>query len=201
MRACYTRFTAESGDYADVVHAAKLQVMRDSLAAEVERLTSLLAQVCDGHRRERDFTRRQLRDALHELIAAFPVYRSYGYPGRPVSQADAGHVAAAVAAALRRRPGLDAELAGFIGELLTGTHPGGPEADFMLRFAQVSAFLAIQEKEAQWWRDASIAYFQTLSHQPLPAGYAAPEHNLPYYESLCFPYAPGRASRPTGECK
>ncbi len=42
------------------------------------------------------------------------------------------------------------------------------------RFAQVSAFLAIQEKEAQWWRDASIAYFQSLSHRPLPAGYAPP---------------------------
>jgi (1->4)-alpha-D-glucan 1-alpha-D-glucosylmutase len=139
MRACYARFTAESADYGDVVHAAKLQVMRDSLAAEVERLTSLLARVCDGHRRVRDYTRRQLRDALHELIAAFPVYRGYAYPGRPVSQADAGHVAAAVAAALRRQPSLDAELAGFIGELLTGAHPGGSEADFMLHFAQVSA--------------------------------------------------------------
>ena len=52
----YARFTAETADYADVVHAAKLQVMRDSLAAEVERLTGLLARVCDGHRRERDFT-------------------------------------------------------------------------------------------------------------------------------------------------
>jgi alpha-glucuronidase len=69
------------------------------------------------------------------------------------------------------------------------------------RFTQVSAFLAIQEKEAQWWRDASIAYFQAISHQPLPAGYAPPEHDLQYYESLCFPYAPGSASRPSGVCK
>jgi alpha-glucuronidase len=68
------------------------------------------------------------------------------------------------------------------------------------RFAQVSAFLAIQEKEAQWWRDASIAYFQTLSHRPLPAGYAPPEQDLQYYESLCYPYAPGSASRPSGKC-
>ena len=138
MRAGYARFTAETADYADVVHAAKLQVMRENLAAEVERLTSLLARVCDGHRRERDFTRSQLRDALRELIAAFPVYRGYAYPGRAVAQPDAGHVAAAVAGALHRRPGLDAELAGFIGELLTGVHPGGSEADFMLHFAQVS---------------------------------------------------------------
>jgi alpha-glucuronidase len=59
------------------------------------------------------------------------------------------------------------------------------------RHAQVAAFLAIQEKEAQWWRDASIAYFQTFSQRPLPEGYAPPAHPLEYYESLEFPYAPG----------
>ncbi len=68
------------------------------------------------------------------------------------------------------------------------------------RYAQVSAFLAIQEQEAQWWRDASIAYFQTLSRRPLPAGYAAPEYDLPYYESLCFPYAPGSAAPLSATC-
>lgn len=59
------------------------------------------------------------------------------------------------------------------------------------RHAQVAAFLAIQEKEAKWWRDASIAYFQTFSKRPLPAGFAPPEHPLDYYEALEFPYAPG----------
>jgi alpha-glucuronidase len=60
------------------------------------------------------------------------------------------------------------------------------------RFAQVAAFLAIQEKEAKWWRDACIAYFQSLSKRPLPAGTAPPDHPLEYYQSLKFPYAPGR---------
>ena len=60
------------------------------------------------------------------------------------------------------------------------------------RFAQVTAFLAIQEQEAQWWRDACIAYFQTFSKRPLPAGFAPPAHPLEYYQSLKFPYAPGR---------
>ena len=59
------------------------------------------------------------------------------------------------------------------------------------RHAQVAAFLRIQEKEAKWWRDASIAYFQQFSKRPLPAGFAAPEHSLDYYKSLEFPYAPG----------
>jgi alpha-glucuronidase len=60
------------------------------------------------------------------------------------------------------------------------------------RFAQVAAFLAIQEKEAQWWRDACIAYFQTFSKRPLPAGFAPPRHSLEHYQALKFPYAPGR---------
>jgi alpha-glucuronidase len=60
------------------------------------------------------------------------------------------------------------------------------------RYAQVSAFLAIQEQEAQWWRDACIAYFQSISKRPLPAGSQPPAHPLEYYKSLKFPYAPGR---------
>jgi alpha-glucuronidase len=68
------------------------------------------------------------------------------------------------------------------------------------RYSQVSTFLGIQENEAKWWRDASIAYFQTFSQRSLPAGYAPPEHDLKYYESLCFPYVPG-ASSPSATCK
>jgi len=59
------------------------------------------------------------------------------------------------------------------------------------RHAQVGAFLRIQEREAQWWRDACIAYFQTVSRRPLPPGYAPPSHSLEHYKSLEFPYAPG----------
>jgi alpha-glucuronidase len=60
------------------------------------------------------------------------------------------------------------------------------------RFAQVAAFLAIQEQEARWWRDACIAYFQSINGLPLPNGVAAPAQPLDYYKSLTFPYAPGR---------
>nr|WP_239556788.1 alpha-glucuronidase family glycosyl hydrolase [Dyella flava] len=62
------------------------------------------------------------------------------------------------------------------------------------RYQQVATFLAIQEKEAQWWRDACIAYFQSISGRPLPPGYAPPQRSLKYYESLTFPYVPGYSS-------
>jgi alpha-glucuronidase len=59
------------------------------------------------------------------------------------------------------------------------------------RHAAVAADLAVQEREAQWWRDACLAYFQTFSQRPLPAGHAAPPHPLSWYQALSFPYAPG----------
>jgi alpha-glucuronidase len=59
------------------------------------------------------------------------------------------------------------------------------------RFAETSAFLAIQEKEALWWRDACLAYFQSLAKRSFPAGYAAPEHGLQEYQAIATPYAPG----------
>lgn len=59
------------------------------------------------------------------------------------------------------------------------------------RFAQTESFLAIQRREAQWWRDASIAYFQSINRLPLPAGAAPAEHDLNWYKAQRFPYAPG----------
>jgi (1->4)-alpha-D-glucan 1-alpha-D-glucosylmutase len=139
MRACYARFTGLQQDYPDVVHAAKLQIMREELAAEVERLTGLLADVCERHRRHRDHTRRELREALREIIAAFGVYRTYFRAGQAATPADLAHVADAVATATRRCPDHDTELLEFIGDLITGACPGQEETSFAIRFPQVSA--------------------------------------------------------------
>ena len=59
------------------------------------------------------------------------------------------------------------------------------------RFEQVKMLLAIQEKEAVWWRNACLLYFQTWSKMPIPASYEKPDHDLQYYKALKFPYAPG----------
>jgi len=59
------------------------------------------------------------------------------------------------------------------------------------RYEETTAYLAIQEKEAKWWRDACIAYFQSISKRPLPAGVEPPEHPLAYYESINIHYVAG----------
>ena len=58
------------------------------------------------------------------------------------------------------------------------------------RFAAVDSFLSIQAREARWWRDAALSYFQTFSRMPIPAGYEQPAHPLTYYQQLRCPVDP-----------
>jgi alpha-glucuronidase len=51
------------------------------------------------------------------------------------------------------------------------------------RFDKTAAFLAIQHREAIWWRDACLAYFAQFSKRPFPAGYA-PKYPLATYEAM-----------------
>ncbi len=59
------------------------------------------------------------------------------------------------------------------------------------RFTKTAMLLEIQQKEAKWWRDAVLLYFQQFSGMELPRFVPKPEHKLEYYKSLEFPYAPG----------
>jgi alpha-glucuronidase len=60
------------------------------------------------------------------------------------------------------------------------------------RWQKTATYLAVQEREARWWRDASLAYWMSVNHLPLPAGAAAPMHDLAWYKRLQFPFAPGQ---------
>ncbi|HEU4650925.1 MAG TPA: alpha-glucuronidase family glycosyl hydrolase [Croceibacterium sp.] len=59
------------------------------------------------------------------------------------------------------------------------------------RWQKTADLLAIQQREARWWRDASIAYWMSVNGLPLPAGAAPPAHDLAWYKAQSFPYAPG----------
>lgn len=59
------------------------------------------------------------------------------------------------------------------------------------RFNHVKQLLNIQVKDAIWWRNACLLYFQTFSNMPIPSEYEQPDKTLEYYKSLRFPYAPG----------
>ena len=59
------------------------------------------------------------------------------------------------------------------------------------QFGHVRQMLSIQAKEARWWKDACLTYFQTFSRMPFPDGVEQPLHNLEYYRGLRFHYVPG----------
>ena len=46
------------------------------------------------------------------------------------------------------------------------------------RFSEVQRKLRIQTRDAEWWRDACLLYFQTFSHRPIPQDVEHPVHNL-----------------------
>ncbi|MXO85851.1 alpha-glucuronidase [Altererythrobacter aurantiacus] len=60
------------------------------------------------------------------------------------------------------------------------------------RFRAVSESLEIQCKEARWWRDASIAYWQSINGLPVPNGARQPAETIEAYQSRSFPEAPGQ---------
>ena len=135
----YTAFTGETVDYDEVVYEKKHLVMSEVLSAEINRLTGLAIEVCERHRRYRDYTRHDLHEALRELIAAFPVYRTYVVPGgarRRPTTSPTWTTAAKLARA--RRPDLDGELFDFLVDILLGRHRGKVEDELVARFQQVT---------------------------------------------------------------
>jgi (1->4)-alpha-D-glucan 1-alpha-D-glucosylmutase len=191
MLASYARFTGLSTDFAEIAHTAKLQIMQESLVAEVERLTSELAEICERHRRQRDYTRRELREALREVIAAFAVYRCYPRPGRAVTFADRAKVAAAVTAARQSRPDVDVDLLDFIGRLLVLDYQGDLEARFAVRFAQVSApVMAKGLEDTAFYRYQPLVCLNEVGGDPAKFGGTVPDfHDAMRYAAVHWPHA------------
>jgi (1->4)-alpha-D-glucan 1-alpha-D-glucosylmutase len=112
-------------------------VVEHGLHAEVHRLVEVAAAVCHDHLELRDHTRRALREALVEILAAFPVYRAYVVPGEPAPEAARATVHAAVETALGRLPDERHDTARLLGRLALGEHGRGRHRDeFVVRFQQ-----------------------------------------------------------------
>ncbi len=77
LTATYHRFIGAEPEFADVVVAAKRQVLRYALNSELHVLAHELHRLAQQSWRTRDFTLTGLREALSDVIACFPVYRTY----------------------------------------------------------------------------------------------------------------------------
>jgi (1->4)-alpha-D-glucan 1-alpha-D-glucosylmutase len=128
--------TGSAAGYQDVVDEAKHLVLREVLPAEVNRLTELALRACRKDPRLRDTTRRGLREALVEVLAAFDVYRAYLPPTGPAGPTAREHVQHAASRARQVLPRRFAEI-DVVARLALAEGPGGPDAgEFVTRFQQ-----------------------------------------------------------------
>jgi (1->4)-alpha-D-glucan 1-alpha-D-glucosylmutase len=139
LTALYQAFTGDHDDYVRIARDSKHMVLRDILGSDVNRLAALFLEICERHRRYRDYTRHELTEALREAIIAFPVYRTYVQPeAGEAGPDDAAVIHQALEAAEKTRPDLDPTLLHFLRDILLGRIPGRLEAELLLRFQQLT---------------------------------------------------------------
>ncbi len=174
----YVEFTGDRQPFMEVLHESKLLITRAALASEVNVLARQLNRVSEGDRRSRDFTLNELRRALNETIACFPVYRTYVRPNEPVSARDRGYIEQAVARARRRYTAIDASLFGFLQEALLLESPEGasPAVNkhrevFVRRFQQTTG--PVQAKgleDTAFYRQVKLASLNEVGADPMRFG-------------------------------
>lgn len=91
----YAEFTGQPSNYSDVVHAKKRLVLEDLFRSELSGLEHLMETIRLRLPAFEDLKRTEVRCALKEIVACFPVYRTYIRP-------DSGTVAPAIAPPYRR---------------------------------------------------------------------------------------------------
>jgi (1->4)-alpha-D-glucan 1-alpha-D-glucosylmutase len=133
----YTEFTEETTDYAAACRDRKHRVLRDLLGSDVNRLTNLLTDICETHRDQRDYTRHDVLRAIRELVACFPVYRTYVVPERnELREEDIHYITEAIECSKQHRPEIDACLFHFIQDILLLKVRGPLETEFVMKFQQ-----------------------------------------------------------------
>jgi (1->4)-alpha-D-glucan 1-alpha-D-glucosylmutase len=149
-----------------IEEAARAEVLSSILASDLNRLTELFVAVCEANRRYRDFTRHELHDALREVAARLPVYRTYA-TGRGVGERDAVLITGTVAAASDARPDLDPELFAFLGSVLRLGVPGQVASELAMRFQQLTpAAMAKGVEDTGFYRHHRLVALNEVGGDP-----------------------------------
>ena len=145
MERVYRRFAGPQPDFDDLLYECKKLVMRTALSSELHVLANYLDRISESDRHTRDFTRTAQRTALFEVVACFPVYRTY-VTSQQVSDDDRRYIDWAIAAAKKRSTAADTSIFDFIRSilLLQGLEGRGEEyrkavVEFSMRFQQYTA--------------------------------------------------------------
>jgi (1->4)-alpha-D-glucan 1-alpha-D-glucosylmutase len=141
----YSRFIGREVDFPALVIECRKLIIRTALASELNVLANMLDSISEADRRTRDYTTIALRDAIAEVVACFPVYRTY-VTAQGGSEEDRRYVEWAVAQAKKRSPASDPSIFDLIKDVLLLKPVEGREVDyqekigrFAMRFQQYTA--------------------------------------------------------------
>ncbi|MGB2604616.1 MAG: malto-oligosyltrehalose synthase, partial [Candidatus Sulfotelmatobacter sp.] len=129
MDRVYRNFVGDEIDFDDLAYRSRRLIIRVALVSELNVLANQLTRIALSKRHTCDFTLNSLRDALTEVVANFPVYRTY-VSGSGVSADDARYIRAAIDSAKRRSPAADISVFDFIGEVLLTRIADGYDARY-----------------------------------------------------------------------
>jgi (1->4)-alpha-D-glucan 1-alpha-D-glucosylmutase len=142
----YARFTGERRTFAAIAYETRDLMLRTALASETNVLARALNRISEQNRRTRDFTLSSLRNALREVIANFPIYRTYiACNENGVPERDRRAIERAVRDAKRRNPSMETTVFDFLLDvLLLREDPSLSEealaerCTFVMKFQQLS---------------------------------------------------------------
>ena len=140
----YTRFVQQRIDFQEVSLAKKKLVMQVAMSSEINMLGYYLNRISEQNRHTRDFTLNSLTKSIVDVIAHFPVYRTY-INSFEISEPDRQRIEAAISRAKRHNPAISASVFDFIQDVLllrftdntSGEHKQS-WLDFVKRFQQIT---------------------------------------------------------------
>ncbi len=142
LRRIYVQVTGRVEAFTDIVYECKRLIERTALASELNVLAHALNRISEHEREYRDFTLNSLRKALAEVVANFPVYRSY-VRGDATADSDREAIDLAIRRSQQRTPVFDASIFDFIrGALLPEGREGAARdarQTFAMKFQQYTA--------------------------------------------------------------
>jgi (1->4)-alpha-D-glucan 1-alpha-D-glucosylmutase len=131
----YADFAGHDTRFEEWVYRKKCLVLDTSLSSELNMLAHRLDPIAQANRHSRDFTLKELREGLREMVACFSVYRTY-VSAEGVHPADVAMVEKATKAAIDRNPAKSVALFEFIRDTVLQRYPVPPaDKPAQLRFA------------------------------------------------------------------
>lgn len=135
----YGDLTGREKSFENVLLEKKRLVIDELFASDMNRLVSMLADICSLNRHFRDYTRQELEDTLKSLATCLDVYRTYISPDQDQpSEIDLETITSSIEKTYSIYPHLDRILLDFIGNIFSLKVKGEKERDFIYRFQQLT---------------------------------------------------------------